>query len=655
MNLVKNNLENINFADIDTSVNKYIMAGDELFHCLARSIGRREVINETSIIFYCNNQAESKFIKSIVSWKFTNDDNDEEKFKKFYSYINVIANDNDITLEPFDYQLLKNLFNEIKVNKSVTEVWEEFKKFSIKIVHHDPIIENKLFLGMVRNQTVGTNKEKIYLSLPMNPNAYDKDVYLESVNEILHYHWMASFRNITTIVNLNGEENFAGALYSKLNPAFCVLPFMHVQYKPSGQSKLCCRYDLAAEDKQSKIGVIDNLSNMTNIRHGLTIQKTSIEDTFNSTYWQRARDLAIDNKRISGCSKCYKEEVVVKDEIGMSMRMGSSIIYNEGYMHKLAVKQEISFLEVGFGNFCNLACLTCNSTLSTSWHKDDLALSDSPEFDRKVFPQLENLTFTPSKETLDSLRVIKFTGGEPMINPEFVKFIDHICTNGTPENISLEIYTNCSYIPSPKLLKNLSMFKDIQLNLSVDAYGEVNDFVRYGSKWSGEQKNSVSAAIEFWLAVGEENTNIHVILAPTLSVLNMFYIKDLIEWWNDKMIALGKSVDISESGEYTEYVKIQPAHEPKYISPDLLPKSYYDTVREWASTIVQDDRSGMTNCLRKIQRATMSTQSGKIEDAKLLLNYLEKMDKIRGTDARASVPLLVNQLEKFLASQDTQS
>ena len=102
----------------------------------------------------------------------------------------------------------------------------------------------------LKGVTGGFRKEIIELAL--------KDKYADSINNCLHLLWLKSFKNSTSLVEiLHGEkqeliEDFAGKLYAKLNPTFCILPWMHVQYKPNGQSKLCCRFDTVHEYNQYK-------------------------------------------------------------------------------------------------------------------------------------------------------------------------------------------------------------------------------------------------------------------------------------------------------------------------------------------------------------------------------------------------------------------
>jgi len=465
-------------------------------------------------------------------------------------------------------------------------------------------------------------------------------------------------------------EKYAGKIYIEMNPTFCILPHMHLQYKPTGQSKLCCRYDAMKENNDyeknhNQCLPSNDLSEMFMEKHTLlNIQKTSIENTFYSDYWDKARKLTTENLPISGCHKCYKEESG-NDQSPMSMRLGSNIIFNQGYLHKNIrfKKPRLEFLELGFGNYCNLACLSCNSSLSTTWHEDELKFNKiaDDKIKRPIFPRLDNLTFTPDRSTLETLKVIKFTGGEPMINPEFLKFIDYICENGDPSQIELEIYTNCSYIPSEKLIRNLSLFKEIHLNLSIDSCGNSNDYIRYGSSWAGSSKQTVMRSLDFWLDRALNQRNLKLIMATTLSLLNIFDIPDLVEWWTKYYHDSGNEMYFESSDSLLEshrgFFKFQVAFDPSYISVSNFPKDFYDELTEWMDRYKENfhdnfpDLEAIPDCIiisfRKLE-SLINRSKGSKDQIRLLKTYLESMDSVRNNSYKNSLPLLATNIEKFL-------
>jgi sulfatase maturation enzyme AslB (radical SAM superfamily) len=538
------------------------------------------------------------------------------------------------------------------------------KKF--KFFHVDIINENERFLKLLDGLSLLRKKTCQYVNIDFDT------IDTDAINNILHNLWLKNIKLYPSVVKIKNDEDYAGKLYTKLNPSFCILPWMHIQYKPSGQPKLCCRYDISLEANEAVKNPDSNnlLLKLSPAKDNITVKESSMEQSFFGDYWSASRQYTQDQTPLIGCHKCYKEEQGTQGEVQNSMRLGSSILYNQGYLHKQPnyEKPRLEFLEVGFGNYCNLACLSCNSSLSTSWYQDELELNKvvNNNVKRMIFPKLDNLKFIPDAETLKTLRVIKFTGGEPMINPEFTKFIELICEQGRPEQISLEIYTNCSYVPSPKLLENLTKFEAVQMNLSVDAYGAVNDYVRYGSNWTGNTKQTVSNAIDFWLTVGRDHGNISVIMSTTLSALNILEIPKLMSWWMDKYKDSGNKIVIRRelllATEYDGFFKLQPAHDPSYINLNILPKDSYKDILEWINSYKENftnlypDLQGIPECigasLLKLEQL-ITKATGNVDNGQDLLHYLDSMDKIRKNNAQEAIPDIVQRVKEYLLTQDT--
>ena len=666
---------------------RLIGPADSIFSLFMRSYGARNIVpmGDREIYIYDKNPKHIKMFQLMLEWDGVVDQSvytygpssPEPNFDSFIDHVNKSAEIAGIEVN--DFFCNKTLGRLCRTGiTNFTFHWEHFRKSKFHYLHLDVVDNTKEFVDALLEMSIDVKTQFVKLDFSYT----DYSVYKEKVNAILHVLWLRSIKTFDSIVEIldengNSYEEYAGKMYAKLNPTFCILPWMHIQYKPSGQAKPCCRYDTIRErsewEEQERTKIPNlNLSDLYVERSTYhLIQQNTMEQSFSSSYWDKARQLTLENKPISGCHKCYKEEDTSED-VAVSMRLGSAILYNDGYLHKKPrfEKPIIEFLEVGFGNYCNMACLTCNSSLSTTWYDDEMQLNEiaGEPLQRMVFPKLDNIRFEPNDETLSTLRLIKFTGGEPMINPEFIKFIELICEKGTPENISLEIYTNCSYIPSPKLLENLTRFKDIQLNLSVDAYGSTNDYIRYGSTWSSDTKQNVSQSLNFWLDCGLKHENFHIIMSTTLSILNVFEIPKLMEWWFETYRQSGNKVVIrvgpKPRGEYDGFFKLQLAFDPSYISLDVLPAEYYTELLEWCESFEQkfletyNQYEAVPECLNASViklRNTVKRAKGNKKNAQLLLDYLSKMDSIRNNSGTAAVPYMISKVKQYLLTQDTQT
>lgn len=675
---------------VNSSFKRFIGPADNIFGYLIRSLGYRQLENledhrgNLEFIICDKNPLHIEAFRYMLDWdgrfnnKGTLPGNEDDpgvgesiEYELFDDFLHKCKNQFKIKGAPFKRNstigtIARHAFNDFH------QAWDIFKhsKFTFKLI--DTVKNNEEYVDLLNKLPMIKNKKSQLVRLDFSKDGYLEQDYKEAINNILHALWIKNIKEYISIIELPNKEDYAGKLYTELNPTFCILPWMHVQYKPTGQIKLCCRYDNINENKQfdrlldGDPSVADDFLALKPIHDNLSIQKSSMRDSFFSRYWEKAREYTVENKPIVGCHKCYKEEQGGKGEVQISMRLGSSILYNNGYLHKKPdyEREKIEFLEVGFGNYCNLACLSCNSTLSTTWHDDETVFNDSvkvPSMRRSVFKKLDNIRFELDDQTISELKLIKFTGGEPMINPEFIRFIEQLCERGDPSNINLEIYTNCSYIPSPKLLTNLTRFKNVQLNLSIDAYGQANNYIRYGSKWQDQGKQNVSDAIDHYLNLGKENANIKIIMSSTLSMLSILEIPKLMDWWMDKFKESGNEIVVMRTSllptEYDGFYKIQLAYDPAYINVQNLPKEYYADVLTWIETYRNNfsqrypDLGGIPECigasLLKLEQ-TINKAKGDKEEAKNFLHYLETMDSVRGNSCENSIPDIVGRVKKYL-------
>jgi hypothetical protein len=185
---------------------------------------------------------------------------------------------------------------------------------------------------------------------------------------------------------------------------------------------------------------------------------------------------------------------------------------------------KLEFLEMAFGNYCNLACRTCGSNLSHSWIEDEKELTRLnivPESLGNM--ERVNVEREWQDDDLKDLRHLKITGGEPMLHPDFYKFLQKL----NPSEIFLEIYTNASWVPKKKLLNMLSKFKFCAIYLSVDGTGTVQEYMRHNAKW-----NITEDSTRTWLEMMKVNHNsIQIVWTPTWSLMNGNYYIETCNWW----------------------------------------------------------------------------------------------------------------------------
>lgn len=184
------------------------------------------------------------------------------------------------------------------------------------------------------------------------------------------------------------------------------------------------------------------------------------------------------NNLIPGCKTCYYEENSGK----ISMR--------QRYENLLSGNDKLEYLELLLSTECNARCRMCGAFSSSKWVK---TIEDNSFL--KKYKELGYYNKTKNKEKLDllnnldlsELKHIKYLGGEPFINDDFNSFITIIETKKNIKDIEIFIITNATFFPK-KMIKTLSNFKRCTLFFSIDAFGELNSYIRDGCDWNKIEK-----------------------------------------------------------------------------------------------------------------------------------------------------------------------
>lgn len=220
----------------------------------------------------------------------------------------------------------------------------------------------------------------------------------------------------------------------------CAAFWKHTNLRNSDNIFPCCRF-------KQPVGVFDG--NVSEILHSDVYNKLRLTDV----------------STLPACAKCMYEE----DNGKKSLREK----FNETYdMETIGLE----YLEVGLDNICNLTCDGCWAEFSSSWSEKQFP--DKPKsFHIRSGKDIEVLP--------DTLNKILFLGGEPLMTTRHYKILQKI---KTPKNVEVTYNTNATYMLSEQHISLLNTFKKVHFIVSIDAYGELNDKVREGSKWSDIEK-----------------------------------------------------------------------------------------------------------------------------------------------------------------------
>lgn len=399
---------------------------------------------------------------------------------------------------------------------------------------------------------------------------------------------------------------------------FCVMPFVSLSLKPDGKVKPCCRFRSFDDD--------DNRDWSTDEKINHNILGT--HNSLHSAAFESVRQDMLEGKPIRGCSKCYDEERLRSEENPLcSMRQG----FNEQYNNCDTIG--LQYLEVSFGNYCNLSCRTCHSGASSSWYEDELPLSKV--YDMIVYDKIIDIPFNWKVEDFKSITDIKFVGGEPMLNPNFSKFLQTVIDSGQASKVRLSIFTNCSWFPKPAVIEMLSKFDVVNIWLSIDAYGSKNDYIRNLSNWETVQ-NCASKWLQY-----EKDGILGVLLTPAVSILNTHILDELIEWW----ISLRRKMDLSfkkrsvkkavtEAGDIVFSSVVDPKHYDFRNAPNRK-----ESIEKYRRCAEKHDDSVLQRFYQKAI-SILSQNVNKTSDLSEFIEVTKDLDKLRNQDFKSTFPEL---------------
>lgn len=280
---------------------------------------------------------------------------------------------------------------------------------------------------------------------------------------------------------------------------FCKLPFNSLELSPDGTCQVCCK--IGKEIKKpdgTKFNIVND----------------KLSDIWNSEDLQKIRQQFLDGEEPEECKKCWVEEQTGN----YSLRQQTKDLPFDASIPKPV------YLSLKLSNKCNLACRICGPHLSSLWEQEFQKTNKDPgdkEYYRFVHD--DKLTGENLKTFYDwapGLEHVLVYGGEPLINEEILNFMDHCADSGIAKNIHLVLNTNGT-ICNDRIISKLSQFKKVSLFLSIDDTGPRFEYQRWPARWE-----KISANLERFCALGQP---FEVRFYPTFSLLNIYYLKDILD------------------------------------------------------------------------------------------------------------------------------
>jgi len=323
------------------------------------------------------------------------------------------------------------------------------------------------------------------------------------------------------------EERVSASLPQDYNEAsghsFCVLPWLHRFVNLGGEVQLCCTaeefdHSYIRQDVGPRINISDGLSDaqIGDTRHLREIRLSMLKGD-----WPAACERCRLTEATGGCSRRQAENRHFESHVPW-------ILENTDARGSAPVR--IRSRDYRFGNLCNLRCRMCHPRASKllleEWNevaRPRLRVSD------KQAAEYDNMTWFHNQQLWDDftdhcrdLEHLHFAGGEPLIIPEVLKALEICVAEGVAGNIELTFNTNVTKIP-PRHRELWPKFRSVNLLCSIDAFGPLNDYIRYPAKWARLAHN-----LDFIDQHHEELNLGRATLSVTVQIYNIFHLHELI-------------------------------------------------------------------------------------------------------------------------------
>ena len=223
--------------------------------------------------------------------------------------------------------------------------------------------------------------------------------------------------------------------------------------------------------------------------HDMDLTTHTVEEIWNSNSRQDFLAELRNGVEHPNCKKCWqKEKVGIK-----SKRQISNEVFRPNN------KTTPQYIDLKWGNVCNLKCRHCNPWTSSKWLKEwydvdtrnqsynqyiDEFKSTQQSYHSSNQAHFHNKFF----EWFSDCKHLMLYGGEGMYVKDIQQMFEYAITEGKANDIDIYINTNGT-IYSERWIEIFKQFRSVKLAFSIDGVGKSFDYIRYGASWDSVVEN----------------------------------------------------------------------------------------------------------------------------------------------------------------------
>jgi hypothetical protein len=298
---------------------------------------------------------------------------------------------------------------------------------------------------------------------------------------------------------------------------FCVLPWIHFHAWPDKRVLPCC-----VANSEMSVSTTD---------------RGDVLDIMNSDRYKQIRLDMLDDKPIEECKRCYALEdygIWSMRKSNNRRRYQSSEDLVKGTGEDGSISDfKLKYLDIRFSNLCNFKCRTCGPACSSRWAEEYVQMyKGEGKKNLKTFFNMEKIVVSNNEQDsllkkitpyLLDVEEVYFAGGEALITEEHYDILDYwIKHNHTDVELTYTTNFSITQYKDKNVLEYWKLFKNVQIWASLDAQGELIEFMRHGADWGQIHDNILN--------LKQQLPHVKFGITPTISIYNIFDFPKF-HWW----------------------------------------------------------------------------------------------------------------------------
>lgn len=447
-------------------------------------------------------------------------------------------------------------------------------------------------------------------------------------------------------------SNFVKPELDKVSPSFCAAKWLNVTIRLQNGHNHSCHHPIP-----HKID-LDEVRKNPGALHDTQFKKEQ-------------RKLMLAGTRPPECSYCWKVEDLPNNHISDRF-LKSGEFWARPFIKEISQKawdqpSPPTYLEVSFSNLCNFKCAYCFPDSSSKWMSEIQEFGPYPtsnfygtmKYDGKdsnvALPE-DNNPYVDAfwkwiPEIITNLKVLRVTGGEPLLSKDCRQLIDFIGKNPNSD-LNFSINSNLG-VPSPiveKMMLSLTTLltekkiKTSQIFTSLDTWGSHSEYIRFGLDLELWKKN-----LEICL---QHSSQLKITIMVAFNALSVFKFKEFLEFVVEKrrQYKTAPGIDISI------------LHNPDFLNLLLLEEKDKERIHECVQFMEAHSSKivpyGFTELeILKLRRIWEYSKTQKSENdlnriRKDFILYVTEYDRRKNIDIFEMIPEIYPSLKKWQMDQN---